>query len=225
MNDPASNGVATGFLDRNLVSKGKPRKYVVYVPREYDAAQAWPLILFLHGAGERGSDGLAHTEVGIGRAIRLARDRFPAIVVFPQCPPKGWWDVALDDITRALEQSLTEFNIDPARLYLTGISMGGYATWHYGARHAQRFAALMPICGGGKIEDAEALAKIPIWVFHGANDGTVHVEESRRMVEAVTAAGGRITYTEFPGVEHNSWDPAYADEKAVRWLLKQRRSG
>ena len=217
------SGLPTGFLDKVLEVDGKLRRYVVYVPYDYDPKQPWPLILFLHGAGERGDDGLKESAVGIGQAIRMNPDRFPAIVVMPQCPDNIWWDRALDDVKMVLDRTRAEYNTDPNRIYLTGLSMGGFGTWIYGAMEIDTFAALMPICGGGKIEDAAKLAKVPIWAFHGGADDTVKPEESRKMVEAVKKAGGKVQYTEYKDVGHNSWDAAYNDPKAIKWLFAQRK--
>lgn len=218
-----SKGIATGFINKTMEVNGATRRYAVYVPREYDPAQAWPLILYFHGSGERGDDGLQPTGPGLGNAVRENADRWPAVIVMPQCPEGVWWDKALDDVNTAFEKTLAEYRIDPARIYVTGISMGGYATWVYGAMHADRFAALMPVCGGGYTEDAAKLAGIPIWAFHGAKDEVVLPSESIKMVEAVREAGGNVQYTEFEDADHNSWDPAYADRKAVRWLFNQSR--
>jgi len=219
-----SAGIETGFINKTLMHGDEEIPYVVYVPRDYDPGQSWPVILFLHGAGERGVDGLVQTEVGIGRAIRRYPDRFPCLVVMPQCPPDVWWDRAIDRAEMSLAQTLAEYSTDPDRIYLTGLSMGGFGTWLLGAAQADRFAALMPICGGGQVEDAAALARLPIWAFHGDADSVVPPEQSRVMVKAVQAAGGAITYTEYEGVDHNSWDPAYSDEAAIAWLLQQRRT-
>jgi len=216
-------GIPTGFIQKTMTVNGKDRAYAVFVPRDYDPHKAWPLVVFLHGSGERGSDGFLQTDVGIGHAIRQNADRFPCIVVMPQCPKKVWWDKAFDDIDLATSLTMKEYTIDKRRVYLTGLSMGGFATWVYGADHVDRFAALMPICGGGRPQDAPKLAKVPIWAFHGALDKTVNPQESRRMVEAVKKAGGDVRYTEFPNDEHNSWDDAYGDAKAIRWLLSQKK--
>lgn len=239
--DPSvRSGIATGFINKTMVVDGNPRRYVVYVPREYDPAQTWPLIVFLHGAGERGDDGLAQTEVGIGTAIRRHADRFPCLVLMPQCPdsvkipdnpnPKEIEKVIgkilcefMDHIETAYDQTLKNYSVDPSRVYLTGISMGGFGTWILGARHHDRYAAIMPICGGGLKDDASKLATLPVWAFHGTDDSVVPADESRKMVKAVREAGGKVQYTEFPGVDHNSWDPAYDDEKAIRWLLNQKK--
>jgi predicted peptidase len=202
---------------------GKERAYVVYVPRGYTPEQAWPLVVSLHGMGERGDDGWLQTEVGIGRAIRRNADRFPCLVVMPQCSDEVYWDKATADIDTALADTRSDYNVDPACIYLTGLSMGGFGAWIYGVLHVDTFAALIPICGGGNPADAPKLAQIPIWVFHGADDDKVPVQKSREMVAAIQKAGGNIKYTEFRGVDHNSWDPAYDDPATMKWLLKQRK--
>ena len=213
----------TGFLNRTMVIDGKPRHYVLYVPREYKPDQRWPVIVFLHGMGERGSDGLAQSEVGIGRAIRLHPDRFPCLVAMPQCHDKTTWAKSVKDIDTCLHDTRKDYSIDDDRIYLTGLSMGGYAAWQYGAEKIKTFAAIMPICGGGKVKDAEKLARVPIWAFHGADDTTVAPAKSREMVEAVKKAGGDVRYTEYAGTGHNSWDKAYEEKEAIKWLLSQRK--
>ncbi len=214
---------ATGFLNKSVIVRGKERPYVMYVPRDYRPDRAWPLIVFLHGRGERGDDGLKPSDVGLGRAIRRNPDRFPCLVVMPQCPDDVYWDKALDIVDAAWQAAVAEYSVDPARVYLTGISMGGFGTWIYGAAHVDQFAALVPVCGGGKAEDAARLSEVPIWTFHGAKDIVVPPDESRRMVEAVEAAGGKIRYTEYPDLEHNCWDAAYSEPKLAKWLFKQHR--
>jgi len=216
-------GIATGFINKSMTVGDEERAYVVYVPRNYNPVKKWPLIVFLHGAGERGKDGMAQTEVGIGTSIRRHVAWFSCLVLMPQCPSGKWWDAAVADIDAALAQTLDEYTIDLDHITLTGLSMGGFAAWMYGAANAGRFAALMPICGGGNVEDAADLAEMPIWAFHGADDPVVPPQKSRDMVEAVEAAGGRIRYTEYEGVGHDSWVKAYDERGAIQWLLKQRR--
>lgn len=238
----AAEGLPTGFLNKSIVVAGQEHKYVVYVPGDYEPSLAWPMIFFLHGAGERGNDGLKQTQVGIGRAIRFYPERFPAIVVFPQCPEDKFWDAILPAMESMLTRTQEEYHIDAQRIYLTGLSLGGYGTFLWGGMKADTFAALMPICGGGRLEDitkhaaiasedvfgnfdtrVNNLATLPIWVFHGAEDTTVPAERSREMVELLKEAGGTVQYTEFEGVDHNSWDPAYDLKKATDWLLKQKK--
>ena len=237
------NDTVTGFINKSVEVDGQVCRYVVYVPYEYTRDEAWPLIVFLHGAGERGSDGLVQTEVGIGTAIRRHPDWYKAVVLMPQCPEDQLWNMATPQVEAALQRTLHEYRIDETRLYLTGLSMGGYGTWIWGAVEADRFAALMPICGGGRMEDLQMLADkdlpdaavpfderisrlatVPIWAFHGAEDTVVPPESSRQMVERVKQAGGDVHYTEFKDTGHDSWNQAYAHEEAIRWLFNQRKT-
>lgn len=215
----------TGFVAKTIESDGKVYHYAVYVPEDYDPARRWPAILFLHGIGERGEDGTSHTGVGLGKALREHPERFPCVVVMPQCQPQMAWTGPMYDLAlRTLDAALAEYSIDEDRIVLTGLSMGGFGAWLIGAEHASRFSALVPICGGGNPDHAAKLAALPIWCFHGEADPVVPVRRSREMVEAVRAAGGSVKYTELPGVGHNSWDPAYANPELAAWMLAQRRS-
>lgn len=233
-------GLAKGFSSKTISVGGKDEKYAVYVPESYTADKAWPLIVFLHGAGERGDDGIAQTKAGIGPAILKNPERFPAIVLLPQCPNGTEWSSRLDSLEAQMDATRKEFNIDSKRIYLTGLSMGGYGTWLWGAIKTDVFAALIPICGGGDPADIQrllktpgsnpfgshasrvrALAKVPIWAFHGGSDSVVPPANTRTMVEAVKAAGGNVQYTEYEGVDHNSWDRTYQSADTISWLLKQ----
>lgn len=211
-----------GFERRTVEVDGRERTYVVYLPADYTPDDRWPLILYLHSSGERGDD-LRHTHAGLGLAIRQHPERFPCLAVLPQCPEELWWTDDPQHLERPFLAALEEFLVDLDRVYLTGISMGGYATWIYGAAHAGRFAALLPICGGGHQEDYGRLCTLPIWAFHGSEDDAVPPEESRRMWDMVREAGGDIRYTEYPGVGHESWDITYGDPAVIEWLLSQRR--
>ena len=225
---PGRNTASTGFINKTIRIDSRDRAYCVYVPREYRQDKAWPMIVALHGSGERGENGLLQTDVGIGHAIRCHADRFPCLVLMPQCAVKtAWrtaWDKSKDELSAEIAQTLKEFRVDSDRVYLTGLSMGGVGTWNYGAEHADEFAALMPICGGGDPNDAHKLSHIPIWAFHGADDTSVSPQESRQMVEAVKAAGGEAKYTEYEKVNHNCWDRAYGDANIIQWLLNQKRN-
>jgi predicted peptidase len=237
----------TGFLDRTLSLHGRTYRYQVFVPEDWSPKEQWPIVLFLHGAGERGSDGLLQTDAGLPRAIRLDRTRFPTIVVMPQCPRESWWpapemeEVALS----ALAAASKEFKGNPKKTYLTGLSMGGYGSWDLASRYPGKFAAVVPICGGiiapehllklhpelantaypddpkSYAEVARRIGKTPVWIFHGADDPTVPVDSSRRLNKALKAAGGDVHYTEYPGVGHNSWDKAYAEPDLMPWLLSK----
>jgi predicted peptidase len=241
----AAQAAETGFLNRNVEVGGRSYRYQVYVPPSYNASQRWPVILFLHGGGERGTDGLLQTQVGLGAALRKDAERFPAVVVFPQVPPDSFWVGTPARVAMAaLDRTVEEFRTDPDRVYLTGLSIGGNGTWYLAYRHPSRFAALMPICGW-VIPDKEwklpaelvvppdsgppyaALARrlrnIPTWIVHGEVDDVIPVEHSRLPAAALRAAGAPVQYLELVGTEHNSWDPAYASPKMMEWLLAQRR--
>ena len=235
----------TGFLDRTVAMAGKPVRYQVYVPLEYRAGIGeWPVILFLHGAGERGSDGLRQTGIGLGAAIRHSPDRFPAIVVMPQAPPESIWRGTVADMSlAALEQTTKEFKVDRSRTYVVGLSMGGYGAWTVALKHPKKFAAIVAVCGGilppshfteldaglrekdPYAELARRLGGIPVWLFHGAQDSVVPAGESRRIHKAFHQAGFRVNYTEYPNVGHESWDAAFSDALLWDWLFQQRRSG
>lgn len=188
--------------------------------REGDAA--WPLVIFLHGAGERGTDNRRQLRHGVRTFVTAdAQERHPCFVAAPQCPRGRWWDPELlQEFAAALAQ---QPGVDPDRVYLTGLSMGGYATWHVAGARPDLFAAALPVCGGGKVEDALALSTIPIRAFHGDADRTVPVAQSRTMVEAIRRCGGDVQYTEYPGVGHDSWTRTYADREVHDWLFAQRR--
>lgn len=234
----------TGFLDRTVSSGGAVYRYEVFVPANWDKHKKWPVVLFLHGAGERGSDGLLQTDVGLPHAIRTKAANFPFVAVMPQClAEKVWTDADMEaQALAALEQTIKEFHGDRNRIYLSGLSMGGYGTWDLAARYPGKFAALAPVCGGLRHENfpklgtslakdpqvadpyaetARRIGKTPVWVFHGDADTAVPVEESRKMVEALRAAGANVKYNEYPGVGHNSWDKAYSEPDFVPWLLSQ----
>lgn len=236
----------TGFLNREVIVAGQSFRYEVFVPQNFDRHKTWPVILFLHGIGERGDDGVLQTDIGIAHAIRHHVDNFPFIVVMPQCrKDRHWIDSDMQaQVLAALEKSVKEFNGDRSRIYLTGLSMGGYGTWDMAAKYPGKFAAFVPICGGihgppGKpevsvgltrdpqvsdpyAETARRIGSTPIWIFHGGADPVVPVEESRKMAQALEAAHANVRYTEYPGVDHDSWDKAYAEPDLVPWLLSQK---
>jgi predicted peptidase len=228
----------TGFLNRNA---GIP--YSVYVPRNYTPQSKWPAILFLHGSGESGSDGVKQTAVGLPQAVRLFPERFPALVIMPQSVlERPWVDpVWQGHALAALDATLKEFHVDEDRVYLTGLSKGGAGAWYLAMRAKQRFAALVPVCGriqAGKSSTApwtgietvdfeqaatKLGAKLPIWVHHGSADPTVDVEQSRQMVAALKKVGNPVQYSEYENVGHNSWDRAYQNPEFAQWLFAQRR--
>lgn len=239
--------VETGFLNRAVVVNGAEYRYQVYVPRGFNKKQKWPVIVSLHGGGEYGSDGMRQTNVGLAPAIRRNPDRFPAIVIFPQAKADGKPGWQLDGGTAAMEaldKALKEFSGDPKRVVLTGYSAGGNGTWFLAAHHAERFAAIVPVCafvskftGRASAIDypalapgddphtkiAEKVAKLPVWMFHGAKDEVVLPDESRKVSEALQKLGANVRYTELPNANHNAWDPAYNNEELIKWMLAQRR--
>jgi len=234
----------TGFLNRTAVVDGVTYQYQVFVPSNWNKKVKWPVILFLHGYGEEGDDGIVPTDVGLAHAIREHVDRFPFVVAMPQCHKNDWWTTPAMQVQalKALDQTMQEFEVDPQRVYLTGLSMGGFGTWAIASGHPGKFAALVPICGGIRLHHvsdtpnyhdvddsadpyaatAKKIGNTPVWVFHGGDDDTVPVTESRQMVEALKAAGGNVRYTEYSGVKHNSWDKAYSEPELPTWLLAQR---
>lgn len=232
----------TGFLNRAVTVAGETYRFQVFVPTDYTPSRAWPVVLFLHGGGERGTDGIFQTEVGIGSAVRRFADRFAAIVVMPQARPATTWSGAMANVAlAALGQTESEFVTDPARVYLTGLSLGGAGTWYLAYRHTSRFAALLVICArvrpGPNTTDpvvpaadgepfstlAARVRQLPIWVYHGDADPTVPVDESRGIVAALRALNAPVRYSELSGVGHNSWDAAYRSPEVIAWLLAQRR--
>ncbi|MCX5691470.1 MAG: dienelactone hydrolase family protein [Planctomycetota bacterium] len=222
----ADAGRAPGFHDRVLRVGSEAHRYVVYVPRGYVAGTPMPTIMFLHGKGECGIDGWKQVAQGIGRAMMFDVEAWPFIVIFPQKPDANkQWEEFEPLVMGTLEAVKREYSVDASRTYLTGLSQGGHGTWALGAMHPEVWAALVPVCGYG---DAQALApkvaSLPIWCFHGGADDVVKPEQSRMMMAALEKAGAKdIKYTEYPGVNHNSWDNAYGSEGVGAWLLGKRR--
>ena len=242
---PACGAVPAGFEERtvSVPEAGQPVafKYRVLKPAVVEPGKRYPVVFFLHGAGERGSDNeLQLTYLPTWLAEEENRRRHPCFVVVPQCradhkwveidwsdksslPQKPEMTVDMAAAVAALDAVMRSEPVDPGRVYLTGISMGGYGSWDLAARTPERFAAVIPICGGGDEATAAKLKTLPIWCFHGDDDKAVPVERSRTMVEAVKAAGGTVKYTEYAGVGHDSWTPAYRDPVTLDWLFGQER--
>lgn len=197
-------------------------QYLLHLPAGYekDPAKKWPLMLFLHGAGERGDD-LKRVKIhGPIKYIQKGGD-FPFILVSPQCPAGQWWEPA--PLLALLDDIQAKYRVDPDRVYVTGLSMGGYGTWDLAIRNPGRFAAIAPICGGGRPFLARQLKDLPVWVFHGDSDPVVPVERSDEMVEALKRAGGNVRYTRYPGVNHDSWTATYANPELYAWFLSHKR--
>ena len=231
----------TGFLNRRIELHGVTYRYQVYLPEEWrrDEHRQWLIILFLHGRGERGSEGMWQTQVGLPQAVRDHPERWPFIIVMPQCPLPGYWtdpemlEMAMD----ALDRQTAEFHGDPERTYITGLSMGGYGAWELARLHPQRWAAVAIAASGIfwsyaperwqeistlPAEYARALGRTPVWLFHGADDTLVPSRESELIFEAFKAAGGRIRLWIYEGYKHDCWTRAYNELELPRWLLAHR---
>jgi predicted peptidase len=215
--------IKTGFVKKVLKSDDGESKYVVFVPKDYDGTKEYPVILFLHGSGEVGTDGDKQAKGGLGKAIRDKGQIFPFITVFPQADKKSWGPTSASGkrALAILDQVEKDYKTDKKRVYLTGLSLGGSGTWSLAAAYPDRWAAIAPISGGGSTKTAKKIKDIPCWCFHGAADATVNPDKSREMIKALKDAGGNPKYTEYPGVDHNCWDRAYATPGLYTWLLKQ----
>lgn len=210
--------------EKYFASKTKPSAklgYLLYLPANYqDSQKRWPLMLFLHGSGESGAN-LAQVKRHGPPKVVESRTDFPFVLVSPQSPGHGWNTELLNEL---LDQILRDYRVDADRVYLTGLSMGGFGTWALAAAHPEKFAAIAPICGGGNPSDAKKLAPLPTWVFHGAKDDTVPPQRSQAMVEAIKAAGGNPQFTLYPEAGHDSWTVTYDNPEFYDWLLKQKRA-
>ncbi|WP_313217446.1 prolyl oligopeptidase family serine peptidase [Stenotrophomonas sp.] len=245
----ASTPAASGgqFVGRAVKVDGHAAYYQVFVPRNAAASRGQlPVILFLHGSGERGRDGRRQTQAGLGPYLRQHTSTFPALVVLPQTPDDQEWSGENNRIAlAALDAAIAEFGADPQRQYLTGMSMGGYGSWNIALEHPDRFAAIAPVCGAvlsphqsrpdlqveavaGQRDPYAAIAQrlrnVPIWMFHGALDDLVPPDDDRKLHAAFQQAGAKdVRYTEYPEGNHNAWDATYADAAMWAWMFAQNR--
>lgn len=196
--------------------------YLLYLPEDYDKQASWPLLIFLHGAGERG-DNLDLVKVhGPPKLIEQGKS-LPFIVVSPQCPKDAWWTNMPRELTALVDTIVAKYKVDQDRVYLTGLSMGGFGTWMLAAYTPERFAAILPICGGGEALSTRRLTKLPVWAFHGAKDPVVPLKRSEDMVEALKKLKGNVKFTVYPDALHDSWTETYANPEVFKWLLEQKR--
>lgn len=206
------------------LGEGHAIPYLLYLPKEYGTKTGkWPLMLFLHGRGESHGPLSLVKKWGLPRLIERG-ESYPFLVVSPQCPAAESWGQPGQQalLIGLLDHLVKGYQVDPDRIYLTGLSMGGYGAWRLAADHPARFAAVAPVCGGGKPEDGGKLKDLPIWVFHGTEDTAVPLERSVEMVEAIRRAGGtKVRFTTLEGIGHNSWEAAYASPDLYDWLGKQ----
>jgi len=200
--------------------------YLLHVPPN-PISERLPLILFLHGAGERGND-LQKVKIhGIPKVVE-ANPAFPFITISPQCPEGTSWPLLVDELAALVGEVERDQPVDPSRRYLTGLSIGGYGSWALGSARPEMWAAMVPICGGGSWlfgfpERVVSLAGTPVWAFHGAKDNVVPLRESSILVERLQKAGGNAKLTVYPEADHDSWTQTYADPELYRWLLEQRK--
>jgi acetyl esterase/lipase len=231
----------TGFLNRKIELYGVVYRFQVYLPEEWrrDDRKQWPIILFLHGRGERGSEGMWQTQIGLPQAVRDHPERWPFIIVMPQCPPDSYWtDPEMQALAMtALDRETAEFHGDPERTYLSGLSLGGYGAWELARFYPHRWAAVAIAASGIfwsyaperwqevstlPAEYARALGRTPVWLFHGADDTLVPPRESELLFEAFKATGGRIRLWIYEGLKHDCWTRAFNEPELPRWLLLHR---
>ena len=226
------------FEAKQFVSEsGDTLNYRIFVPAKTDSTGSFPLVLFLHGAGERGDDNKAQLKWGVWRFVEdSVQQKHPSIVLAPQVPKESYWgrldwreSLKLTEepqkptalTLQLIEQLKQDFKIDDSRMYITGMSMGGFGTWDIISRHPKMFAAAVPVCAGGDTRQAHRLIDLPIWNFHGAIDDVVSPRLSRNMISAIQYAGGKPGYTEYPDVGHFSWIQAYREPWLVDWMFSK----
>ena len=194
--------------------------YKIHIPENFKSGM--PLLVALHGAGERGDD---HSRVVIHGAAKYieAGRRIDAVVLAPQCPADFTWNMLTVELKELIDYVAEEYEVDPDRISLTGLSMGGFGTWEMGINYPGFFSALAPVCGGGMSWRVRLIGKTPVWTFHGDKDDVVPPEGTYDMVRKLRAAGGNVKFTVFEGVKHNSWEPAYEDTCVLDWLISQNR--
>jgi predicted peptidase len=214
--------------------------YRIHTPKDIDKQKDCPLLIFFHGAGERGDDNKKQLVHGTTDILKFTKaNNIPAIIIAPQCPKGQQWvntpwgnlshtmpkepSKAMSLAIQLIEDSVKKLPVDPKRIYVTGLSMGGFGTWDLIQRKPDYFAAAMPVCGGADVAEATKLKNLPIWCFHGGKDNVVKTSRSRDMIAALKKAGGTPKYTEYPEVGHASWKPAYLDQNALKWLFDQKR--
>jgi predicted peptidase len=245
---PASDPAYLSYQKKEFAfAEGKTLPYRILYPENYDKAKKYPLILFLHGAGERGSDNERQLFWGAKLFLKDEnRKNFPAIVVLPQCPSESLWPAAKVDTTKhpvkidfdytaepnwpliasneLVKRIANDEAVDKSRIYITGLSMGGMGTFESVYRYPDLYAAAMPICGGGDVSHYDKrVSKVPFWIFHGDADAVVDVKLSRDMVAKLKILKAEVKYSEYPGVNHNSWENAFAEPEYLSWMFSHKR--
>jgi len=225
--DPAPGKQVPLVFEKTVAGQAVRYNYLLYLPKGYVASgtKKFPLLLFLHGMGERGDNVDRIRKHGIPKIVEKPEQvDFPFIAASPQCPGNSFWTKEVEGLDAFLAELVATYAVDPHRVYLTGLSMGGFGTWAWSCAHPDRFAALVPICGAGDPAKAAAIKDIPTWVFHGAKDTTVKPIKSEEMVNAIKAAGGNPKFTLYPDAGHDSWTVTYDNPELYAWLLKQSRN-
>ncbi|MGQ4514162.1 alpha/beta hydrolase-fold protein [Streptomyces sp. DW26H14] len=199
--------------------------YLLHLPEDYDSdpERRWPLVLFLHGAGERGFGLDAVTKHGLPK-LAEAGTEFPFVIATPQCPASSQWGAEVTTLAGLLDDVAADCRIDPSRVYVTGLSMGGHGTWSLAIRYPERFAAIAPVCGSLWLQGVEPIRALPVWTFHGEEDKTIPIESTEKIVAGLEALGGDVRFTRYPGVGHDSWTRTYDNPGLYDWLLAHRRT-
>ena len=208
------------------ITKTVSFRYLLYRPPDYETGGPWPLVLFLHGMGERGDDLDLIKKHGIPQIVD--ERAYPFVAVSPQCPVESQWTMELDALYALIRDVMRTYAIDRSRIYLTGLSMGGFGAWHLAEAHPHLFAAMIPICGGarpgiGFPDRIKVLKDLPIWVFHGAQDDVVSLTNSQELVDVLVQHGGNVQFTVYPDAGHDSWTRTYGNPEVLTWLLAQKR--
>lgn len=193
--------------------------YLLYLPQGYEEVsdKKWPMILFLHGAGECGENIEMVKVHGIPKVAEAMN--LPFICVSPQCPSYLSWDMEIDELTALIDEIIERYSVDTEKIYITGLSMGGYGTWNMAMLYHDRIAAIAPICGGGDPEMAHIIKDIPVWAFHGAKDNVVPIKETEDMVNALKKIDGNVKFTVYPEAKHNCWTETYNNPELYEWFL------
>jgi predicted peptidase len=222
--DSVQAGKQSPLFFEKTITKKMSCGYQLFMPEVYGREkQAWPLILFLHGMGERGSDlNLVKTH-GLPMIVDKKKD-FPFIVVSPQCPDNSFWNDEVEMLISLLDEVCSRYDVNQDRIYLTGLSMGGFGTWALAAAQPERFAAIAPVCGGGLLYIHLRIKDLPIWIFHGQKDDVVPVYESQKMYEKIKENGGNVKLTIYPEAEHDSWTQTYNNPELYNWFLEHKLS-
>jgi predicted peptidase len=208
------------------IEKNVSLEYLLYLPPNYNTEGMWPLVLFLHGMGQRGDDLNLIKKHGIPKIVE--EQDYPFVAVSPQCPSESRWTMELDALHALIVDVVNSYAIDRSRIYLTGLSLGGYGAWHLAEAYPHLFAAIIPICGGtrpmiGFPERIKVLKDTPIWVFHGAKDDVVPLKNSQDLVDVLTQHGGNVKFTIYPDAGHDSWTRTYENPDVFTWLMTQKR--